>query len=236
MLCKQDGIFIERPKYDTPIEGCVEALSVRIRVLYGGEAWGYDINDTVPYMIYVENTGTCDLTDVVLTDALGNEINIPSLEQGEVYQMISQYVVTASDIAWQEAYLFVSADSDDAHAQTHQYVPVAFIVNDFDFEIYTQEPIVWTLGTVVTIIAVITNTGNTVWDGVILDLLDSGTGITEETVGRVEPGEQYTITLKHTLNQNDLDVGLSVTAEAIGVDVYDAPNVRWHNEYFYNIN
>lgn len=214
-LCKQEGIFIERPDPVEPVDECVYAMSVDIGVIY--EPWQgfYDFGQTVMYMIYVENIGTCELTDIVATDETGgSEFTIPVLAPGEIQEFYSEYVVTSSDIVNQEIYLFVSADSAETHAQTHMKISTQD-VQDYLYLTFdsNESEWAWTVGENVTIELQVSVGINVDLKYVEISLSDIVSLVTEEIPVMVV-GEERIMQLTHTITQDDIDNGFTAYADA----------------------
>lgn len=210
-LCKQDGIFIERPEPEPPVDGCVYAMTVDIGVIYQPYYGVYCRGDTVMYMLYIENVGTCELTDVVLTDETGgSEFTIPVLAPGEVQEFYSEYIVEPTDIENGEVYLFVTADSNETHTQTHKSAPVDSPNMTFYDYIYAndRDQWTWTVGETVELFADVENTGNIDFKYAKIRLyVDEDDGYVEEEISVMHPMEEFTLNLNYTLTQEDVTRG-----------------------------
>lgn len=211
-LCKQDGIFIERPEPEPPVGGCVYAMSVDIGVIYPYPIYGdYYLGETVMYMLYIENVGTCELTDVVLTDETGgSEFTIPVIAPGEVQEFYSEYIVEPKDIENGEVYLFATADSNETHAQTHESLSVESPVVDFHTYMYAndRDQWTWTVGETVEIFAEVQNAGNIDFKHANIRLyVNEDDGYVEEEISVMHPMEKFTLNLNYTLTQEDVTRG-----------------------------
>ncbi len=217
-LCKQEGIFIERPDPVEPVDECVYAMSVRIGVigddegLIAGEVY---YGNEIMYLIHVENTGTCELTNIVLTDETGgSEWTIPSLSPREMYEVYGSYTVQSSDIANGEVFLFVYADSDETHAQTH----MKFSTDNIQDYLYlwfnnNVSEWAWTVGENVTINLQVSIGGNVDLKYVEVSLSDLVSDVTEEMPVMVV-GEERIMQLTHNITQEDIDNGFTAYANA----------------------
>lgn len=216
-LCKQEGIFINRPEIEPPVDGCVYAMSVRIGIVEYGETVYYD-GQSVMYVIYVENTGTCDLENITLTDETSeNTWNISALAEGEIYEVYSEHVITGEDIEQEGAFLFVTADCAEAHAQTHQTVYVPSAKNDISGNIWADTEGDWQVGDNIPINVGVYNVGNTnVWDLILY--ISDGSREEEFTIPFMSPRQTEHFQIIHTVTASD-HYGFSVDAVFVWVDI-----------------
>lgn len=218
MLCKQDGIFIERPNIEPPGDGCVYAMEINIGEVMNRD-WIYPIFNygyVVLYRIYVENTGTCELTNVVVTDEKsGNVWTVGDFAPGEIFEGYVSYEIQASDIEEGELFLFAYADAigdgNNIHVQTHTVevteTPYTYAYVDF-YSIDTGDW-EWIDGERVTIEVMFESSSNVNLRYVTARLTDHN-DTDKERYQIIAPTEWNTLSIEHTITTAEISNGFNV--------------------------
>ena len=215
---KKDTADIKVVKEVTDIKRNQESLGKDVKVQAG---------DVIEYKIKVTNTGSLDLTNVVLDEKLvgininAKDLKIGDLKAGDSKEISATYTVTyEKDIKGKADEngnplpiineVFVKGESvptkpdqkseevsDDSKVET----PVEEAPS-YDISKIADKEKVTTAGEVITYTITVTNTGNTTLKDIAVK--DDMAGI-DETISEIPVGESRSVTGTYTVTQNDID-------------------------------
>ncbi len=187
------------------------------------------------YTIEVENTGTVELTNVVLTDEFaggatfesGDDTNTGVLDVGETWVYSADYSVTLADIeAGTDLVNVATVDTDQTDVQ--QDDAITFFIQDatLTVEKIADKSSVSSAGETINYTITVVNTGNVNLTNVVLTdtfaggaTLDSGDTNTD---GVLDTDETWIYTADYEVTQDDIDAGTDlVNVASVDTDQTD---------------
>ncbi|WP_338226522.1 DUF7507 domain-containing protein, partial [Algoriphagus confluentis] len=181
-----------------------------------------EVGQEIPYTLVVTNTGNETLTNVVVLDPLTGLVEtIPNLDPGESVSIETTYVVTEGDISAGTITNTATATGNAADGQlvedSASTLITVGILPGIQIEKSVDKTAVIAVGEVINYTLVVTNTGNSILEDVVVT--DPLTGF-EEEIPSIAPGESISFETTYTVTAEDF----SEKEEIVNVAFVSAPN------------
>jgi len=172
---------------------------------------GPDIGDTIAYSLTVTNTGTADLANLTVTDALAGTVDCPAdtLAVGATIVCTATYVLTQADVdtghvdntAMASGEAVNGTTAHDTDTATVSFTPTATLT----LSKTASGPDVHAADGTIAYTFTVTNTGAATLDTIVID--DPLVAAVDCPATTLAPGATLVCTATHTLTQADVDAG-----------------------------